>query len=312
MASAGSGYKLSLGADGPPGAYQDFDRTDLFFVIGANMADCHPILFLRMMDRVKAVRLIVVDPRRTTTAEKASLFIQIAPGTDLALLNGLLYLIVENGHTDMAFIAGFTEAGRLMPIFWRLHAEMSPAITGLPEADIRQAAAWIGRRLRIMGWTMGLNQSTHGTWNTNAICNLHLATGKICRPGSGPFSSPASRTPWAGAKWAMGPGLPGQRTCLWKIAVFETLWQLPPARCARRRGTVAMFQHMRAGQIKACWIICTNPVATMPNRAEAAIAGLQAAELVHHPGLLSPGHRDQTCTPTSCCPARALGGSRRA
>jgi sulfite reductase (NADPH) flavoprotein alpha-component len=91
MASAGSGYKLSLGADGPPGSYEDFDKADLFFVIGANMADCHPILYLRMMERVKAgARLIVVDPRRNTTAEKASLFLQIKPGTDLALLNGLL------------------------------------------------------------------------------------------------------------------------------------------------------------------------------------------------------------------------------
>ncbi|MDE1012623.1 MAG: molybdopterin-dependent oxidoreductase, partial [Paraburkholderia fungorum] len=88
MASAGSGYKLSLGADGPPGSYEDIDHADLFFVIGANMADCHPILFLRMMDRVKAgAKLIVVDPRRNTTADKADLFLQIKPGTDLALLN---------------------------------------------------------------------------------------------------------------------------------------------------------------------------------------------------------------------------------
>jgi len=84
MASAGSGYKLSLGADGPPGSYQDMDCTDLFFVIGANMADCHPILFLRLMDRVKAgAKLIVVDPRRTTTADKANLYMQIKPGTDM-------------------------------------------------------------------------------------------------------------------------------------------------------------------------------------------------------------------------------------
>jgi anaerobic selenocysteine-containing dehydrogenase len=110
MASAGSGYKLSFGADGPPGSYQDFDAADVFFVIGANMADCHPILFLRMMDRVKhGAKLIVVDPRRTATAEKADLFLQIAPGADLALLNGLLHLFVENGHTDDEFIAEFTE-----------------------------------------------------------------------------------------------------------------------------------------------------------------------------------------------------------
>jgi sulfite reductase (NADPH) flavoprotein alpha-component len=102
MASASSGYKLSLGADGPPGSYDDFDHADLFFVIGANMADCHPILFLRMMDRVKAgAKLIVVDPRRSATALKADLFLPIKPGTDLALLNGLLHLLVKNGHTGL-------------------------------------------------------------------------------------------------------------------------------------------------------------------------------------------------------------------
>ena len=118
MASAASGYKLSLGSDGPPGSYDDFDRADLFLVIGANMADCHPILFLRMMDRVKAgAKLIVVDPRRTATAEKASLFLQITPGTDLALLNGLLALLVANERIDRAFIDAFTDGWQAMPDF---------------------------------------------------------------------------------------------------------------------------------------------------------------------------------------------------
>ncbi|MBV9820613.1 MAG: molybdopterin-dependent oxidoreductase, partial [Actinobacteria bacterium] len=99
MASAATGYKQSLGADGPPGSYDDFDHADVFLVVGANMADCHPVLFLRMMDRVKAgAKLIVVDPRRTATAAKADLFLQIAPGTDLALLNGLLHLLVAQNR----------------------------------------------------------------------------------------------------------------------------------------------------------------------------------------------------------------------
>ena len=110
MASAGTGYKLSLGADGPPGSYDDLDHADVFLVIGANMADCHPILFLRMLDRVKAgAKLIVVDPRRTATADKADLFLQVAPGTDIALLNGLLRLIVEAGGLDDEFVAEHTE-----------------------------------------------------------------------------------------------------------------------------------------------------------------------------------------------------------
>jgi sulfite reductase (NADPH) flavoprotein alpha-component len=287
MASAGSGYKLSLGSDGPPGSYQDFDRADVFLVIGANMADCHPILFLRMMDRIKAgAKLIVVDPRRTATAEKADLFLQIAPGTDLALLNGLLHLLHKNGQTDPAFIARNTEGWEAMPAFLD---EYTPArvteITGLPEASIRQAAAWIGGPGELMScWTMGLNQSTHGTWATNAICNLHLATGKICRPGSGPFSLTGQPNAMGGREMGyMGPGLPGQRSLDSEAdrGFIEAMWGLPAdtLRTDGGKGAVWMFDEMRAGRIKACWIICTNPVASMPNRS-GVIAALEAAELV--------------------------------
>ncbi|CAM3913175.1 bifunctional nitrate reductase/sulfite reductase flavoprotein subunit alpha [Paracidovorax anthurii] len=287
MASAGSGYKLSLGSDGPPGSYQDFDQADVFFVIGANMADCHPILFLRLMDRVKAgARLIVVDPRRNTTADKAHLFLQIRPGTDLALLNGLLHLLHAGGYTDADFIAQFTEGWEAMPGFLADYTpEKVSAITGIPEADIRQAATMIGQAKAWMScWTMGLNQSTHGTWNTNAICNLHLATGTICRPGSGPFSLTGQPNAMGGREMGyMGPGLPGQRTVLVEEErhFVEDAWSVPRGTLHTRLvgGTVAMFERMRAGDIKACWIICTNPVATVANRGN-VIAGLQQAELV--------------------------------
>jgi sulfite reductase (NADPH) flavoprotein alpha-component len=287
MASAGSGYKLSLGSDGPPGSYQDFDKADVFFVIGANMADCHPILFLRMMDRVKAgAKLIVVDPRRTATAEKASLFLQIKAGTDLALLNGLLHLLHENGHTDAAFIAQHTQGWDAMPAFLADYTpEKVAAITGLAEADIRRAAQMIGEAREWMScWTMGLNQSTHGTWSTNAICNLHLATGKICRPGSGPFSLTGQPNAMGGREMGyMGPGLPGQRSVLSEDdrAFVEDMWQVPRGTLTTKLGggTIDMFSRMAAGEIKACWIICTNPVASVANR-QTVTAGLRAAELV--------------------------------
>lgn len=287
MASAGSGYKLSLGADGPPGSYQDFDQADLFLVIGANMADCHPILFLRMMDRVKAgAKLIVVDPRRNATADKASLFMQIRPGTDLALLNGLLYLLVEGGHIDAEFIARFTQGWQLMPEFLQDYPPQRVAeITGISEQALQQAAQMIAQAPEFMTcWTMGLNQSTHGTWNTNAICNLHLATGKICRPGSGPFSLTGQPNAMGGREMGyMGPGLPGQRSVLVdKDRQFiEQLWQIPPGslRTELGGGTIALFDDMLAGKVKACWIICTNPVATVANR-QKVIDALKAAELV--------------------------------
>nr|WP_255325203.1 molybdopterin-dependent oxidoreductase [Streptomyces gardneri] len=288
MASAGTGYKLSLGADGPPGSYDDFEKADVFLVIGSNMADCHPILFLRMMDRVKAgAKLIVVDPRRTATAEKADLFLQIKPGTDLALLNGLLHLLHGNGHTDPAFIAAHTEGWEAMPPFL---ADYPPAtvaaLTGIPEQDILTAAEWIGTAEEWTScWTMGLNQSTHGTWNTNALINLHLATGAICRPGSGPFSLTGQPNAMGGREMGyMGPGLPGQRSVLaaGDRAFTEELWELPPGTLREDgsgTGTIDLFRRMADGEIKACWIICTNPVASVANRAT-VVAGLRAAELV--------------------------------
>jgi sulfite reductase (NADPH) flavoprotein alpha-component len=287
MASAGSGYKLSLGADGPPGSYQDFEHADVFFVIGANMADCHPILFLRMMERVKAgAKLIVVDPRRTATAEKADLFLQISSGADLALLNGLLHLIVENGHTDPEFIAEFTDGWDEMPSFLeQFTPDKVSEITGIPAEDIRTAARWIGEAENFMTcWTMGLNQSTHGTWNTNAICNLHLATGAICKPGSGPFSLTGQPNAMGGREMGyMGPGLPGQRvvTSVADRDFVEDQWGIPRGslRDEVGTGTVDMFSRMADGEIKACWIICTNPVASVANR-KTVLAGLESAELV--------------------------------
>lgn len=287
MASAGTGYKQSLGADGPPGSYEDLDRADLFFVIGSNTADCHPILFLRMADRLKqGARLIVVDPRRTSTADRADLFLQIAPGTDLALLNGLLHLLVEAGDIDEEFIAAHTEGWEHV----RAHVAAYPPalvaeVTGLAEDDIRTAARWIGEAGEWMTlWTMGLNQSTHGTWSTNAICNLHLATGAICRPGSGPFSLTGQPNAMGGREMGyMGPGLPGQR------AVFsasdrefaEEVWGLEPGsiRAESGSGTIDMFRRAADGEIKAVWIICSNPVASVANR-RTVIEALEAAELV--------------------------------
>lgn len=287
MASAGTGYKQSLGSDGPPGSYEDFDHADVFFVSGANMADCHPILFLRMMDRVKqGAKLIVVDPRRNATADKAHLHLPIAPGTDLDLLNGLLHLLVAGGHTDPEFIAEFTDGWDGMEDFL---ADYTPAAvsarTGIAEDDLRTAARWIGEAGNWMScWTMGLNQSTHGTWNTNALINLHLATGAICRTGSGPFSLTGQPNAMGGREMGyMGPGLPGQRSVLVDDdrAFTEEQWNLPPGtlRTDVGGGTVDMFAKMADGDIKACWIICTNPVASVANR-KTVIAGLERAELV--------------------------------
>ncbi|WP_347554745.1 molybdopterin-dependent oxidoreductase [Robbsia sp. KACC 23696] len=314
MASAASGYKQSLGADGPPGSYDDIDHADVFLVTGANMADCHPILFLRMMDRVKAgAKLIVVDPRRTSTADKASLYLRIRPGTDLALLNGLLHLLRQNGQTDPAFIAAHTEGwdamSALLDDYTPRHVSQ---VTGIAEADLRTAAQWIGEAGEWSSfWTMGLNQSTHGADHTTALCNLHLATGKICRRGSGPFSLTGQPNAMGGREMGyMGPGLPGQRVLQdpRDRAFVEDLWGLPPdslkalpsSSLPPAGGTIDLFERMATGEIKAIWIICTNPVASVPNR-QTVIDGLRRAECVitqdafmdtetnHYADVLLPG-----------------------
>lgn len=287
MASASSGYKQSLGADGPPGSYEDFEHAEVFLVIGANMADCHPILFLRLLDRLKAgAKLIVVDPRRSATADKADLFLQLRPGTDLALLNGLLHLLHANGHTNDDFIARHTEGWEAMPAFLAPYTpEHVAAITGLDPLQIHQAARLIGRAGEWMScWTMGLNQSIHGTWHSNALCNLHLATGAICRAGSGPFSLTGQPNAMGGREMGyMGPGLPGQRSAQVAAdrAFVEQRWHLPAGtlRSEAGEGTVALFEQMKSGEVKACWIICSNPVASVANRQQ-VIEGLRRAQLV--------------------------------
>ncbi|CAM3902030.1 molybdopterin-dependent oxidoreductase [Tsukamurella ocularis] len=287
MASAGTGYKQSLGSDGPPGSYDDLDHADVFLVMGANMADCHPILFLRMMDRVKAgAKLVVVDPRRTATAAKADLHLAVRPGTDLALLNGLLRLLTEKNALDTDFIAAHTEGWDAMPAFLEDYpVDRVAEITGLAAADIERTAELIGGAANWTSlWTMGLNQSTHGTWNTIALCNLHLATGAICRTGAGPFSLTGQPNAMGGREMGyMGPGLPGQRSVLddGDRAHAEALWGLPEGtiRAEAGQGTVEMYRELAGGSVKAAWIICSNPVASMANRST-VIDALRSAELV--------------------------------
>jgi sulfite reductase (NADPH) flavoprotein alpha-component len=287
MASAASGYKLSLGADAPPGSYQDIDRLDCALVIGSNMAECHPVLFLRLLDRKKqGAKVIVVDPRRTPTADKADLFLPIKPGTDLALLNGLLHLLEKSGHVDEAFISRYAEGwAELRAMLPEYAPERVARLTGLREEDLRTAAKWIGESPEFTTfWTMGLNQSTHGTWQTNAICNLHLATGKICRPGSGPFSLTGQPNAMGGREVGyLSHTLPGQRavTDAADRATVEKIWNIPAGTIQPQPGldAVEMFKKIEAGEVKAIWIIGTNPVASVPNRAR-VVSALQRAELV--------------------------------
>lgn len=305
MASASTGYKQAFGADGPPGSYDDLDHADVFLVTGANMADCHPILFLRMMDRVKAgAKLIVVDPRRTATAKKADLHLPVAPGTDMALLNGLLRMICDNGDTDPEFIASYTDNWEVMEDHLADYpVEEVSRITGIEEDDLRTAAEWIGSTRRFVSlWTMGLNQSVHGTWHTTALCNLHLATGALCTTGAGPFSLTGQPNAMGGREMGyMGPGLPGQRSVLddAQRAEVEDIWEVPPGTLHTDLGggTVDLFRELgdEDSPVRAVWVICTNPAATVPNSSQ-VIKGLTGADLVvvqdAYAGSATAGHAD--------------------
>ena len=276
MASAAAGYKTSLGADGPPGHYEDFEHADLFFVIGSNMAECHPILHQRMRRRLKSgkAKLIVADPRRTDTATGADVFLPVQPGTDLALLNGLLHLLVRMGRVNAEFIARHTEGWEELSAMLEDYPPARVAeMCGLRLDDLLLAAKLIADATPnfLTLWTMGINQSTRGTWGSNAVCNLHLATGAIGRPGSGPFSLTGQPNAMGGREVGyMCGGLPGQRYVenARDRAETEALWELPEGTIQPRPGlaAVGLFKAIEDGAVKALWIIGSNPLATMPNR----------------------------------------------
>src|SRR5919109_3310241 len=194
MASAAAGYHTSLGSDGPPVGYADIDLADGFFIIGSNTAECHPIVFRRLKRRKAqapdAVKVISVDPRRTEVADIADLHLPIRPGADIALLNAMLAVMVEEGLVDPAFIRAHTQGwDALHARLARYAPEAVQEVCGLSAGRMREAARLFGRASAVISfWSMGLNQSTVGVGKNNALINLHLATGQIGKPGAGPFS----------------------------------------------------------------------------------------------------------------------------
>jgi len=274
MASAASGMTLSLGADGPPITFGDIEQADLFVFIGSNAASCHPVAFDRVMHRMKSsgALCIVVDPRQTKTAKEATIHLAIRPGTDLALLNGWLRFCLEKGAVDRKFVDTYTEG-------WadvlRLVQEYTPArvahTCGITEAEFRASATLIARVPKhITFWTMGVNQTTLGTYTTNAIINLHLATGRIGKPGAGPFSLTGQPNAMGGRDVGyMSHTLPGHRKIFDEKhrAEVEHLWGLPQGTIGAEPGldAVRLFEAVERGEVRGLWIIGTNPLASLPN-----------------------------------------------
>jgi formate dehydrogenase alpha subunit len=290
MASAAAGYKISLGSDGPPASYADIDVADCFFLIGTNTADCHPVIFKRIKQRKMSdperVMIVAVDPRRTETADFADLYLPIRPGTDIALLNSMLHVLVKQDLIDRGFVNLHTEGFReMMDLVEKYSPQVAEQICGIPECLIVEAAMIFGKADKALTlWSMGVNQSTVGVHKNNAIHNLHLATGKIGKPGCGPFSLTGQPNAMGGREvGGMGHLLPGYREVANALHREEVarFWRIPPGRISPAPGLSALdlFEAVGRGEVKAVWILATNPAASAPDT-DFIERALRLAELV--------------------------------
>ena len=270
MSSAVAGYKRSFGSDGPPGCYDDLAKADVILLIGANIAENHPILCQRLLENPGAT-LIVADPRVTKTAMMADIFLPVKPRSDIALLNGIAHILIRDGLIDRDYIARHTTGFEEL----RAHvAKYTPArvaeLTGLDTHQIEQVAMLYGRsKAGFIGWTMGVNHSTQGAETVNAINNLALLTGNIGRAGAAPFSITGQCNAMGTREAGFASGLPGYRKfeSAADRAELAALWNIAPERIPQTRGLAYpdIIEAAVAKRVRALWIIATNPMVSFPN-----------------------------------------------
>jgi ferredoxin-nitrate reductase len=283
MSSAVAGYVQSFGADGPPCCYDDLELTDCAFIIGSNAAECHPIVFNRLQKHHKKnrnVKVIVVDPRYTPTAEVADLYLGIRPGTDIDLLNGIAYLLMRWGYVNSEFI---DECTTNFPAFTEVIKHYPPQIVaercGISVSDLETAARYWGESNKVLSlWSMGVNQSSEGTAKVRSIINLHLMTAQIGKPGAGPFSLTGQPNAMGGREvGGLCNLLPGYRHVQYpeQRAQVEQFWGLPPGRISPNWGRTAwdIITGLENGDVGCLWIVATNPAVSMPDleRTKAAL-----------------------------------------
>jgi len=286
MSSAVTGYKATLGSDAPPACYEDIDHTECLFIAGSNTAFAHPIIFRRIEDAKKNnpnLKIIVVDPRRTDTAQAADLHLAILPGTDVALYNGMLHVLLWEGLLDMAYIQAHTNGFDVLKDTVREYTpKMVADICGIKEADIIAAAKWFGKGPSLSIYCMGLNQSIHGTEKNAALINLHLATGQIGKLGAGPFSLTGQPNAMGGREVGGMANLLSAHRDLANSehrAEIAKFWGVENVPATPGKTAIEMFDAVKEGSIKAIWIACTNPAHSMPD-VNNVITALQNAELV--------------------------------
>lgn len=271
MASAVSGYKLSFGSDGPPGAYDDIEKADLVLLIGANIAENHPIL-CQYLDANPKRTLIVADPRVTKTAMLADLHLPLKPRSDLALINGICHILIRHNLVDREYIArhttGFDELAKFLESYTPAHVA---ELTGLTEDLLYRVALRYGRsQAAFIGWTMGVNHSTKGSETVAAICNLALLRGNLGRTGAAPFSITGQCNAMGSRETSFTTGLPGYRKFEdpQHRSQLAALWNIDEARIPTRRGLAYpdIVEGAVRGKIRALWIIATNPLVSFPNQ----------------------------------------------
>ena len=270
MASAVSGYKRSFGSDGPPGAYEDLEKADLILLLGANVADNHPIL-CRRLEANKAKILIVADPRVTKTAMMADIYLPLKPRSDIALLNGILHILFARNLVDREYIARHTTGiAALEESIGKYTPEFVSQLTGISQELLVKVALLYGHaEAPFIGWTMGVNHSTKGTETVNAINNLALVTGKIGKPGASPFSITGQCNAMGTREAGFTSSLPGYRkfeSAADREALAQ-LWNISADRIPRSRGLAYpdIVEAALAKKIRALWVIATNPVVSFPN-----------------------------------------------
>jgi assimilatory nitrate reductase catalytic subunit len=275
MSSAVAGYKVTLGADAPPCAYEDIAHAQTVFIAGSNTAWAHPILMRRLEDAKRAnpeQKWIVVDPRRTETAEAADLHLQILPGTDVALFNGMAHLLLWEGLTDGAFVGAHTNGfDALRDVVRNCTPQLTAQLCGIKEEALVQAVRWFGKQTPTLSlYCQGLNQSTSGTDKNAALINLHLLTGQIGKPGAGPFSLTGQPNAMGGREVGGLANLLSAHRDLnnpQHRAEVAALWGLDDVPAKPGKSAVEMFQAAADGAIDALWIVCTNPAQSMPDQA---------------------------------------------
>ncbi|AEN72356.1 Nitrate reductase [Rhodothermus marinus SG0.5JP17-172] len=284
MASAAAGYISVFGKDEPMGCYEDIDHATCFFITGSNTADCHPIVWERIMDRKRSrpeTVIIVVDPRRTRTARHADYHLAIRPGTDVALYNAMIYEFIRNGFIDQDMVENYLtfregDAERTFEDLKRHVAQYTPErvapVCGVDARQIEEVAYLFAASEATMSiWTMGLNQQAQGTAANRLINAMHLLTGHIGRPGATPFSLTGQPNAGGGVRdtGALAHALPNGRvvTNPQHRAEMEDLWGVPRGRISPKPGyhAVAMFEAMARGDLKCVLIMGTNPAQSLPH-----------------------------------------------